>query len=142
MEIHIKIGFAAALIFIAYLASQDIREKRISLFEIILSGSIAILYLAAGERLDFVQLCLRILPGVLLLFVALLSEEKVGYGDGAAVLVLGLWTSTMFCLLSVGIGLLLTGVCGVILLLMGKKKQQIPFMPFLLTAMEVMLVYV
>lgn len=142
MEIHEKIGFGAALVLIALLTGQDIREKRISLFAIILSGSIALLYLAAEERLELVSLCFRILPGMLLLFTALLSEEKIGYGDGAAVLVLGLWTSGIFCLLSVSIGLLLAGVYGMLLLLGGKKNRQIPFMPFLLTAMEVMLIYV
>lgn len=142
MEIHEKIGFGAALILTALLAGQDIREKRVSLFVIVLSGSIALLYLAAGERLEFVSLCFRILPGAFLLFTALLSEEKIGYGDGAAVLVLGLWTSGIFCLLTVSIGLLLAGIYGTLLLLSGKKNCRIPFMPFLLTAMEVMLIYV
>lgn len=142
MEIHEKIGFGAALILIAWLTAQDIHEKRISLFAIVISGSIALLYLASGERLEIVSLCFRILPGILLLFAALLSEEKVGYGDGASVLVLGLWTNASFCLLSTGIGLFLAGGYGVFLLLAGKKNQQIPFMPFLLAGMEVMFIYV
>lgn len=142
MEIHEKIGFGVALIFVAYLSAQDIREKRVSVFAIVLFGSIAILYMAAGERLDFVQLSLKILPGVLLLFVALLSEEKIGYGDGAAVLVLGLWTSTFFCLLSTSIGLLMAGIYGGLLMVVKKQNYRIPFLPFLLTAMEVLFVYV
>lgn len=142
MGMHEKIGFAVALLLLAYLAEQDIREQKISLFAIILSGSVALLYLAAGEQLSLVQVTLRSLPGILLLFVALLSEEGIGYGDGVTVLVLGLWTSVAFCLFAVSIGLLLAGVCAIMLLLMGKKNKQIPFIPFLLAAMEVLLIYV
>ena len=142
MEIHEKIGFGVALIIIAYLAKQDIYERKISLFTIIISGCIALLYLAAGERLDIVSLSLRILPGGFLLFASLLSDEKVGYGDGASVLMLGLWTSTVFCMLATTIGMLLAGVYGLILLCTGKKEREIPFLPFLLIAMEVLLIYV
>lgn len=142
MQVHEKIGFGAALVFVAYLTKQDIHEKRISLFAIILSGSIALLYLAAGECLEPGQVCFRILPGVLLILVALLSGEKIGYGDGISVLVLGLWTSAVFCLLSVTIGLFLAGIYGVILLCTGKKEREIPFLPFLLAAMEVLLIEV
>jgi len=142
MEIHEKIGFGVAIIIIALLAKQDIYERKISLFTIIISGCIALLYLAAGEKLDIVSLCLRILPGVVLLFVSLLSDEKVGYGDGASVLMLGLWTSAAFCMLATTIGMLLAGIYGLVLLITSKKEQQIPFLPFLLTAMEVLLVYV
>ena len=76
MEIHEKIGFGAALILTALLAGQDIREKRVSLFVIVLSGSIALLYLAAGERLKIVSLCLRSLLRARLLFTTLLKKYK------------------------------------------------------------------
>lgn len=142
MEIHEKIGFSVALIMIAILAKQDIYERKVSLFTITISCWIALLYLAAGERLDIVSLSLRILPGGLLLFVSLLTDEKVGYGDGASVLLLGLWTSVAFCLLATAVGMLLAGIYGLLLMCIGKRGQLIPFLPFLLTAMEVLLIYV
>lgn len=139
---HEKMGFVAALLFVACLARQDIREQKVSLLIIIISGSTALLYLAAGEQLNLVQVVLRSMSGVLLLLAALLSGERIGYGDGATVLVLGFWTNAVFCLLTVSIALMLAGICGVVLFVMGKKKMQIPFLPFLLAAMEVLFIYV
>lgn len=139
---HEKIGFVAALIFVAYLAYQDIREQRVSVLALIIAGSASILYLAAGEQLNPVQVICRSLPGVLLLFVALLSKEEIGYGDGITVLVMGLWIGMVCSLLVVCIGLFLAGICGTVLLVKGNREKQIPFVPFLLTAMEVLLIYV
>jgi len=142
MGTHEKIGFGAALILMAYLAREDIYKKRIPLFAIVISGCSALLFMAAGESLSFMQITVRIFPGVVLLLAAFVTKEAIGYGDGVAVLVLGLWTSIIFCLSAVGIGLFLAGICGVVLLIRGKKKVQIPFIPFLLAAMEVLLIYV
>lgn len=137
-----KAGYGAALFTIAYLTGQDIKKKEISLCTLIISGCVAVLYLAAGELLTLEQIVASILPGVVLLVMAFFSRENIGYGDGVAVLVLGLWTGGIFCMLTVGIGIFLAGFYAIFVLIFKKSQKQIPFVPFLLFSMEVLFIYV
>lgn len=137
-----KTGYCAALFTIAYLTGQDIKRKEISLCALVVSGCVAVLYLAAGELLTIEQIAVSTLPGAVFLVMAFFSGENIGYGDGVAALVLGLWTGGIFCMLTLGIGIFLVGVYAIFVLILKRGQKQIPFMPFLLFAMEVLFVYV
>ena len=136
-----QIGFSVALLMIAYLAMQDIKQNEISLFVLILSGCVALLFLAAEERLIINEVTEKMLPGMLMLALSLLSKESIGYGDGATVLVLGLWTSMRYCSMATMIAIMMAGGYGIFLLINKKKEKRIPFIPFLLAAMEVLFLY-
>ncbi len=137
-----KIGYCAALFTMSYLAGEDIKRRELSLCILVISGCVAILYLAAGGFLTIEQIAVSIFPGVMLLVVSFFSGETIGYGDGVATLVLGLWTGSVFCMQAVGLGFALTGLYAIFVLGVKKKQKQIPFVPFLLLAMEVLFIYV
>ena len=80
----------------------------------------------------------RMLPGLFLLLLAYLTSEQVGYGDGLAVLILGCFLGAGKCAAVCGTAFMLSGLftTGKICL---KKEEPVPFLPFLLGALEVVL---
>lgn len=132
--------YCISLFFLALLAAEDIREKRVSIYKIILFAGTAIGYLVSSRQFDWGEITVALLPGFALLLLAFLTREGIGYGDGAAVAALGLWTGGYFAMMATAVGITLAGFYGVFCLIK-KKKEFIPFMPFLLVGMEVVLFY-
>ena len=131
-------GECLALLFLAWFSAEDIRNMRLSLTE--LSGSLLLgmLYLTLTGGLDDGKLFYRMLPGLFLLLLAYLTSEQVGYGDGLAVLILGCFLGAGTCAAVCGTAFMLSGLftTGKICL---KKEEPVPFLPFLLGALEVVL---
>lgn len=77
-----------------------------------------------------------VLPGLGLLLLSQLTEEKVGEGDGILLLLLGLLEGAQKVLSVFCVGLFLQALLAAGLLLAKKVKRQtaIPFAPFLLAA--------
>lgn len=128
------------VIFILGIGSYfDIRWKRIPTV-LLVAGTVwaalcvilQILQKGVGEVM--MGAVLSVLPGVGLLLLSLLTEKKVGSGDGLILILLGLFEGAkraipVFCL-----GLFLQSLLAVGLLLFKKVDKQtcIPFLPFLL----------
>lgn len=130
------------LLTLGYLSGKDIKLKKISVVPLLVSGILAVIYVLAGKSMNMSMMyfiaCL--LPGMLFLLLSWLTGEKVGYGDGMVLLVMGLWTNGFFCMIVTCLAVFLSSLYAVYLLLK-RKKELIPFVPFLLAAMEVMLLY-
>ena len=103
---------AAACLFLAAAAGQDIYRRQVSLF----------LMEAAA-----------LLPGCGLCLLAGLSDGKVGWGDGLCTLILGLLAGAGPCIFAVSAGLLLLSLLCVFLLALRKadRNSRMPFLPFL-----------
>lgn len=93
---------------------------------------------AMGEA-SWLAAGLSLTPGIMFWLLSFLSEEKVGYGDGWVLLMIGLFLGAGRCFL-----ILLTGLMAesfVVLLLLAFRKvhrdRQVPFIPFLLLGMGV-----
>lgn len=130
----------AGLLFLAALAPQDIKEKKISVYKLIVSAMMAIIYWTFKGQLNWQGILESMVPGIMLLLLSVITKENIGYGDGLTVAVLGLWMGGLFTLYVLCVGLILSGVCAVIYLIK-RKRERIPLIPFLLIGMEVMLVY-
>lgn len=135
-----QLRYMMALFMLAYLAMQDIKRKEVSLLVLVISGCAALLFLAVGGYLTIIGIAGRILPGILMMTLSLTLKESIGYGDGATILVLGLWTSMNCSIRVTMVAIMLTGVYGMFLWIGKRRKQRIPFVPFLLVAMEVFLI--
>lgn len=135
------ISYCAGLLVLALLAQEDIRRKELSANKLFLFGALALLYLLLSGQFIPGELPGRLLPGLALLFLSWLTGEAIGYGDGMAVMVLGLWTDGWFAALTVWIGIMLAGAFGAVCLVRKKRELMIPFVPFLLLGMEVVLYY-
>lgn len=132
--------YCISLLFLALLAKEDIREKKVSVYKIVFFAGTAVLYLIISNQFDWGEIAGSLLPGGLLLILAFLTRESIGYGDGAAAAVLGLWTGGGFAMMTVAAGIMFAGVYG-IFCLCKKRKEPIPFLPFLLLGMEAVLFY-
>lgn len=136
-----KTGYCGALLFLGCLAIYDIKWKKIPAIVVGASGVLSLIYFAVGKHPDLYSAVICMLPGMVLLLLSLLTGEKIGYGDGAAVLALGFWTGGLFCMVAVCIGIMLSGIYSLCRIIR-KNKEPIPFIPFLLAALEVMFLYV
>ena len=135
-----KAGYCGALCFLGCLAVYDIKWKKIPVVAILISGLLSVLYFAAGKQCTVEYAIYCMLPGMLLLFLSLVTKEKIGYGDGVAVLILGFWTGALFCAEAVCVGIVMSGIYSLYRIIR-KNNQPIPFLPFLLIAVEVILIY-
>lgn len=129
-----------SLLFLAILSAGDIRERKISIYRVLLFALFAILYRMITNEHLWNEIICCVLPGSALLLLAFLTKESIGYGDGITVLVLGLWTNGRFALAVTCTGIMLSGIWSVVCIFR-KKKEAIPFVPFLLLGMEVILIH-
>ena len=134
------ISYCVSLLFLGKLSAEDIREKKISIFKVLLFALAGISYRLITGDFSWQGIGGSLFPGSILLMLALLTNESIGYGDGATVLALGLWMGGWFTGMAVIFGILLSGIWGVICIFRS-RNEPIAFIPFLLLGMEVALIY-
>lgn len=90
---------------------------------------------------SWLSLTLSVLPGTVFWMLSLITGEKVGYGDGWVLIMIGLFMGLWRCFLILLIGLVSESLVVLILMVLRKisRDRQIPFAPFLLFGMGVML---
>lgn len=80
-----------------------------------------------------------LIPGVMFWIISFITGERVGYGDGWMLIMIGLFMGLWKCFLILMVGLILSSL--VVLILLACKKasgnDQLPFAPFLLLGMGV-----
>lgn len=131
-----KLMQAGGLFFLAATASEDIRKREISGKRLAIWLAAALCLRAAAGNFRFEEILLCVIPGFLLLWLSAATGESIGYGDGMAVCVLGLWIGARMVLRVLAFGFLLAGVWGIICVSQ-KKRDPMPFIPFLLLGLEV-----
>lgn len=101
-----------------------------------------ILHLAGimGEE-TWLSLGFSLFPGIFFWMVSFMTREKVGYGDGWVLLMIGLFIGFIKCFLVLLIGLVAESIILLVLLAFRKvhKDGEIPFVPFLLLGLGVVL---
>lgn len=95
-------------------------------------------YGAMGETGIF-PAAVSLIPGLGFFLLSFFSGEKVGYGDGWTLLMIGLFLGPYRCFLTLLAGLLAESAAAVVLLMLKKiqRDEEIPFVPFLLLGMGV-----
>lgn len=133
------VGTIGAMGILAVGSFFDIRWKKLPVALLLVGGIGGILCLisdnvAAGIGAVFLNGMVGILPGAGILLLSLLTEKKVGSGDGFVLMVLGLLQGISMVLLVFCVGLFLQSLWAVVLLVAKKADRQtcIPFVPFLL----------
>lgn len=129
---------------LAAAAYSDMKTKRVPLWTVALLTSFGILevVMTLTDRTGtWTEVLLSMAPGLLLFGLSLMSAHAVGAGDGlllaAAGPVFGLRGIAVMLMIALGMSALVS----VVLLLTKKadRKARIPFVPFLTTAMGVVL---
>lgn len=82
---------------------------------------------------------LSVLPGMTFWVISLVTGEKVGYGDGWMLVMIGLFTGPGRCFMILLVGLMLESVVVLVLLAVRRisTDRTVPFAPFLLLGMGV-----
>lgn len=90
---------------------------------------------------NWVMAALSVVPGVMFWMLSLVTGEKVGYGDGWMLVMIGLFVGLWKCFLILLIGLISESVAVLILLAVQRitGDRRIPFAPFLLFGMGVVI---
>lgn len=123
-------------------AISDIRKREIP-FKMVVIGSVIgcgnCFWQISEGNLLVGEMGLALLPGCFFLLISLVSGEKVGYGDGLLLAVIGLFTGFYRCLLVLCISLLLLSITALALLTLHKvhRNSRLPFVPFLAAGMGV-----
>lgn len=93
------------------------------------------------EEMTWVTAVLSVFPGAAFWAVSFLTGEKVGYGDGWMLVMIGLFTGPGTCFMILLTGLMLESVVVLVLLAVRKisTDKTVPFAPFLLMGMGVVM---
>lgn len=136
---------AAALILTCFCAIYDIRKKEIPLLPMILGiifALIAWIWRILTGKAELTELFSAVLPGIFLLVIGLCSKEKIGFGDGILLVMIGLMIGFPLCLGVLCIGLIGSCLYALFLLVFRKAKRgdSFPFAPFLAVAVGVCMI--
>lgn len=136
------IGKVVLLLTFAGTAYRDYKEKEIPLWMPALAAIVGmILHLLCWET-TLADILLGTLVGVLLLFVAWISRERVGIGDGIMLMVSGIFLGFRGNLTLLFMALGMVGLVALFFIVVKRKGKdyRLPFVPFLLAAYLVYLI--
>lgn len=124
---------------VAYLLGCSIYDfiwKKLPIW-IVVVGSILGLLIGIGQiyflKEEWSDLLWGLVPGICVIGMSLVSEDKIGLGDGVVLLTLGLLLGMEATIMAAVIGLFLATLAGVFLMIVKKVGLQtsVPFIPFL-----------
>ena len=120
----------------------DIRHREIPLLILLFGIAAALgidLWWIREGAVTVVETGAALLPGAFFLMTGFITREKVGYGDGLLLVILGLLLGAYRCFFILCIGLAFSAVVSLFLLLFRRagRHSRIPFAPFLVLGMGV-----
>ena len=132
------------LVFLALCALWDGFKKEIPLVVVWIGIAAAVIMHASGiiegTRLS---IGISVLPASIFWIISFVTREKIGYGDGWVLLMIGLYVGFMKCVLILMAALVLESIILLVLLVLGKihKDEEVAFVPFLLLGLGVVLCF-
>ncbi len=126
---------AAEWVMLAVLAGfavYDVKTKTIPVVAVAVAAAGVLLYrLCAGFHVA--ELAVGLVPGALVLLLAIVTKESIGIGDGLMLCVLGMFCGWRQCLAVFGMALVLSAVLAMVLLVCRRagRKTELPFLPSL-----------
>ncbi len=128
-------------VFLGICAVSDGVEKKIPLAVVWLGMTAALVLRVAGVAGDgsWRSAVISLMPGMLFWLLSYISGEKVGYGDGWLLAMIGLFMGLWNCFLILITGLLFASFTALALLAVRRitRKDSLPFAPFLLLGLGV-----
>ncbi len=136
MEIIVNIRTILAGIFLASESLYDIKTRQIQPIILLVSGILGIVTGAAAVitgSTGFLLWASGMLPGAFLLLTAKASREAVGYGDGLALMVTGMYIDVLQTFNLFILALFLSAMAAIVMIVIKRagRKDVMPFLPFL-----------
>ena len=132
----------AVVVVLVVLSIFDIRSRRIPVSGFVIIFVMSLMYrgITDGRDVDLLGVVWSVIPGLLLIGLSVLTERKIGMGDGILILVLGPGLGLLRCIYLLAGAFFLCCVFSGALLLLRKadRKTRIPFVPFITLGMGVM----
>ena len=121
---------------------RDLQKHKVSMITVIIAGILGAIFQFGIIQENGLKIIGGILIGIVLLSLAKITREKIGYGDGWIFVVTGIYLgflSNMYLLL---LSLFLASWASICLLAFKKvnKKTELPFVPFILPGYLLLLV--
>ncbi|NLZ81062.1 MAG: hypothetical protein GX913_04580 [Clostridiales bacterium] len=113
---------------------EDIKAMNVPLIGIGLFTVVGILLSIFYPMFSMIEILGGVLIGLVLLFISWISKDAIGKGDGLLIATCGLYLGFWGNMVLLSYGLLLAGITSGILLIAKqlRRKQKVPFVPFLL----------
>lgn len=121
---------------LGFLAIEDIKEQELHGLPLLLLGISGIILAIMGKTWTDGTFLWRFLPGLCLIFLAWMTKESIGYGDGLAVLCMGCFypVEELFGLFLLAVTLAGLVALGLLAVFRWGRKTRLPFVPFLFGA--------
>lgn len=122
---------AVVLILLLYESVVDIIKRKINIVPTMAVGVLGLLMNRIVYKRPLWWLA-GLAAGSVLMLAALVSKEKIGYGDGIIFLMLGVCVEPLTTLWVLWISMFAVGIMGSVGIIMGKRcrDSQIPYIPF------------
>ena len=116
-------------------AVEDIKKKEISIGIFVMLGITALTGSIWCEGYELYKMAAGVMPGILLLGLARITEQSIGYGDGIVLAEIGCMMGAGVSIIILAGALALAGIFSLGMLVIKKvdKRYKIPFIPFLTT---------
>ncbi|CVI65111.1 Type IV leader peptidase family protein [Clostridiales bacterium CHKCI001] len=128
------------LIFLIPCAITDLKSRKIPIWWTAICGIGAVIYQVAEKKQSIGGIVVSMTIGVVLLAIARISSQSIGYGDGIIFLILGLWIGFWDTLSLLFFSLVLSSLVSAYLMIIRRKQRnyKIPFIPFVTAAYTVL----
>lgn len=119
-----------------YLAGNtllDIWKRKISLWSTLLFFVLGMIY-QLNQDAGVLSIGVSVLPGVFLLACSILTEQKIGMGDGLVILICGIYLGLSQVIVLMMISLIMTAAAGILAILCKRAtaKTELPWTLFVL----------
>ncbi|MBR0397312.1 MAG: prepilin peptidase [Eubacterium sp.] len=115
-------------------ALQDIRKREIFLIPTLAAAAAGTVWMIQSGQLNAGGFLMAVLPGMLLMLMALATAGEVGFGDGIVLLAAGIWGGFPQILYIAAGGVFLSAAVSGVLLISRSRVRSIPMVPFFLAA--------
>ena len=121
---------------------RDLQKHKVSMITVMIAGILGVIFQFGIIQENGLKIIGGIFIGIVLLLLAKMTREKIGYGDGWIFVVTGIYMgfrNNMYLLL---LSLFLASLVSICLLVFKKvnKKTELPFVPFILPGYLLLLV--
>lgn len=120
----------------------DYRQKKVYLWMLILFGGVGVVLQFLLRNISIAELAGGVCIGIACLFLSWLTKENIGFGDGAILMMTGVYLGFSENMMLFMTSLTLVGVTALILVVLKKKKggDRMPWIPFIFVAYVSLLV--